>query len=181
LIVGVDNVGSKQMQTIRMSLRGKAVVLMGKNTMIRTALRKRIEETEDEGLTNLLGNIRGNIGFIFCEEGQMGFVQEVLDNNKLPALAKAGVVAPADVHIPSGPSGLEPSQTSFFQAMNIPTKIVKGMIEVTTDVHLIKEGEKVSLSAQALLGKLGQKPFEYGMKVFQVYQDGNINSKFFNI
>ena len=33
-IVGADNVGSKQMQQIRMSLRGKAVVLMGKNTMM---------------------------------------------------------------------------------------------------------------------------------------------------
>ena len=33
-IVGADNVGSKQMQQIHMSLRGKVVVLMGKNTMM---------------------------------------------------------------------------------------------------------------------------------------------------
>ena len=42
LLVRVDHVGSKQMQDIRMSLRGKAIVLMGKNTMIRKA-----QETED--------------------------------------------------------------------------------------------------------------------------------------
>lgn len=42
-IVGADNVGSKQMQTIRMSLRGKAVVLMGKNTMMRKAIRGHLE------------------------------------------------------------------------------------------------------------------------------------------
>lgn len=33
-IVGVDNVSSQQMHEIRQSLRGKAVVLMGKNTMV---------------------------------------------------------------------------------------------------------------------------------------------------
>ncbi|GFR04124.1 60S acidic ribosomal protein P0, partial [Trichonephila clavata] len=38
-IVGVDNVGSRQMQHIRMSLRQHAVLLMGKNTMIRKAIR----------------------------------------------------------------------------------------------------------------------------------------------
>lgn len=42
-IVGADNVGSKQMQQIRMSLRGKAVVLMGKNTMMRKAIRGHLE------------------------------------------------------------------------------------------------------------------------------------------
>jgi large subunit ribosomal protein LP0 len=38
-IVGADNVRSSQMQQIRRALRGKAVLLMGKNTMIRKALR----------------------------------------------------------------------------------------------------------------------------------------------
>lgn len=42
-VVGADNVGSKQMQQIRMSLRGKAVVLMGKNTMMRKAIRGHLE------------------------------------------------------------------------------------------------------------------------------------------
>ena len=35
--------GSKQMQEIRLSLRGHAVVLMGKNTMMRKAIRSHLE------------------------------------------------------------------------------------------------------------------------------------------
>ena len=35
-IVSVDNVSSQQMHEIRQSLRGEAVVLMGKNTMVRS-------------------------------------------------------------------------------------------------------------------------------------------------
>ena len=34
-LVTVDNVSSQQMHKIRKSLRGEAVVLMGKNTMVR--------------------------------------------------------------------------------------------------------------------------------------------------
>jgi len=174
LLVEIDHVGSKQMQHIRMALRGECVVLMGKNTMIRTALRKRLEETEDEGLARLKEAIVGNIGFIFCNAGKIERAREVIASHMVPAAAKAGGIAPVDVHIPAGPSGLEPAQTSFFQALNIQTKIVKGMIEITNDVHLIKQGEKVSLSAQALLTKLGVKPFEYGMQLRSVYQDGSV-------
>jgi large subunit ribosomal protein LP0 len=79
-----------------------------------------------------------------------------------------------DVKIPAGPSGLEPAQTSFFQALNINTKIVKGMIELAAEVHLIHAGDKVSLSAQALLAKMNIKPFEYGMTIDKVYQDGSV-------
>lgn len=42
-LVCVDNVGSKQMQQIRQSLRGRAEVLMGKNTMIRKAIRGHLD------------------------------------------------------------------------------------------------------------------------------------------
>jgi len=180
LIVEVDHVGSKQMQSIRGALRGDATVLMGKNTMIRTALRKRIdvlnaEDASGESSTGhqaVLDNVNGNMGYIFCHNGgAMQKVRDVLTEFVVPAAAKAGVVAPKDVILPMGPTNLEPSQTNFFQAMNIPTKIVKGAIEVTQDFKVVVQGERVVLSAQALLTKLGIRPFEYGMKVRQVYQD----------
>lgn len=174
LIVDIDNVGSKQMQNIRLALRGKCQLLMGKNTMIRTALRNRMEETEDEGLAQLLTAIQGNMGFIFCEEGTIDLARDTLKQFFVPAAAKAGLLAPKDVFVHAGPSGLDPAQTSFFQALNIPTKIVKGSIEITADVKICTKNERVSLSAQALLTKLAIKPFEYGMTVRSVYQAGSV-------
>merc|ERR1719444_168282 len=155
---------------------------MGKNTMIRTAIRKRIEaiteedaEADTTALSSLLASIQGNMGFIFCHtNAHLQTARDCLAEFVVPAAAKAGVVAPKDVIIPAGPTGLEPSQTSFFQALNIPTKIVKGAIELTQEFKICTEGEKVVLSAQALLTKLGIKPFEYGMKIRQVYQDGAV-------
>merc|ERR1719174_732805 len=76
--------------------------------------------------------------------------------------------------LPSGPTGMDPSQTSFFQALNIGTKIVKGQIELVSDFPILKSGEKVAPSAAILLGKLGIKPFEYGMEAKMVYQDASV-------
>merc|ERR1719416_37403 len=147
--------------------------------MIRTALRQQIEKLGDdphtEDLTNLLKAINGNMGFIFVQtDDGMEAARKTLETEVVPAAAKAGVIAPRDVFIPMGPSGLEPSQTSFFQALNIPTKIVKGAIEITADFKICTKGEKVVLSATALLTKLNIRPFEYGMKIRAVFQEGAV-------
>merc|ERR1712039_716644 len=91
-----------------------------------------------------------------------------------PASAKAGQIAQCDLSLPAGPTGMDPSQTAFFQALNIGTKIVKGQIELVTETPVLKAGERVSPGGAVLLGKLGIKPFEYGMEVDQVFQDGSV-------
>jgi len=173
LIVSVDFVGSKQMQEIRGALRGKATVLMGKNTMIRTCLRNHHEVNPDLGLDKLLEAVGGNTGFIFCH-GDMDEIRTVCTENKVDAAAKAGVLAPCDVKLPMGPTGLDPSSTNFFQVLNIPTKIVKGSIELTAEVKVCAEGAKVSASQAVLLTKMGIKPFSYAMKVTKVFDQGSV-------
>jgi large subunit ribosomal protein LP0 len=173
LIVHADHVGSKQMSDIRIQLRGQAEVLMGKNTMIRYGLTAFQEQNPDVDVEKLISIVRGNIGFIFCRDN-VDKVKQVIANNRLPAMAKAGVIATVDVSIPAGPTGLDPSQTSFCQALNIATKIVKGQIEIVNDVHLIKIGQRVNLSEQVLLQKLNIKPFSYGLKILHVYEEGNV-------
>uniref|UniRef100_A0A3P9LZ40 Large ribosomal subunit protein uL10 n=1 Tax=Oryzias latipes TaxID=8090 RepID=A0A3P9LZ40_ORYLA len=126
-IVGADNVGSKQMQTIRLSLRGKAVVLMGKNTMMRKAIRGHLEN--NPALEKLLTHIKGNVGFVFTKE-DLTEVRDLLLANKVPAAARAGAIAPCDVTVPAQNTGLGPEKTSFFQALGITTKISRGTIEI---------------------------------------------------
>jgi len=169
LIVQADNVGSKQMSEIRHKLRGKAVVLMGKNTMIRTALRGHLEKMPC--LDKLINMVKFNMGFVFCIADPAEVRKEILDN-KVPAPARQGAISPITVTIPSGPTGLDPSQTSFFQALSIPTKIQKGQIEIVSDVTLVKTGDKVGASQAALLQKLNIKPFAYGLSVTSVYDNG---------
>lgn len=133
-IVGADNVGSKQMQQIRMSLRGSAVVLMGKNTMMRKAIRGHVER--NAALEKLLPHIKGNIGFVFTR-GDLVDVRDKLLENKVRAPARAGAIAPLSVVIPAQNTGLGPEKTSFFQALSIPTKISKGTIEIIVSLNFV--------------------------------------------
>lgn len=119
------------MQQIRMSLRGNAVVLMGKNTMMRKAIRGHIER--NAALEKLLPHIRGNVGFVFTR-GDLIEVRDKLLENKVRAPARAGAIAPLSVIIPAQNTGLGPEKTSFFQALSIPTKISKGTIEIIVSI-----------------------------------------------
>jgi len=170
-IVGADNVGSKQMQEIRIALRGKAVVLMGKNTMMRKAIRGYMEKNPD--LERLLPHIKMNVGFVFTKE-ELVTVRDMLLANKKAAPAKAGAIAPVDVTIPAQNTGMGPEKTSFFQALQIPTKITKGTIEIIQDVPIIKIGDKVGASEATLLNMLKISPFTYGLLIQKVYENGSI-------
>jgi large subunit ribosomal protein LP0 len=171
LICTVDNVGSHQMQKVRISLRGKGVVLMGKNTICRKAIRE--HAAENPSLEALLPYVKGNIGFVFTND-DLNAVRKVILENKVPAAAKQGAIAPIEVMVPAGPTGLDPGQTGFFQALNISTKIARGSIEIINPVSLIKPGEKVTASHVALLSKLNINPFFYGIKVTHVYESGSV-------
>jgi len=170
-IVNADNVGSKQMQLIRIALRGKGVVLMGKNTMMRKAIRGHLES--NPALEKLLPYIKNNVGFVFTKDDLID-MRAVLLENKVRAPARAGAIAPLDVKVPAQATTLGPEKTSFFQALSIPTKITKGTIEILNEVALIKEGEKVGSSESTLLNMLNISPFTYGLLIERVYDSGTI-------
>merc|ERR1740129_518021 len=119
-----------------------ATVLMGKNTMIRKALALGHEAHPDAGMDKLRSNVQGNIGFIFAQTCTLDDIREVLKKHRRESAGKAGMVSMVDLNLPSGPTGMDPSRTAFFQALNIGTKIVKGQIELVTDFPILKKGDK---------------------------------------
>lgn len=175
LVAAADNVGSNQLQNIRRGLRGDSVVLMGKNTMMKRTIRMHAEKTGNTAFLNLIPLLQGNVGLIFTK-GDLKEVKEEVAKYKVGAPARVGLVAPIDVVVPPGNTGLDPSQTSFFQVLNIPTKINKGTVEIITPVELIRKGDKVGSSEAALLAKLGIRPFSYGLVVQSVYENGSVYS-----
>ncbi|XP_068666829.1 large ribosomal subunit protein uL10-like [Aristolochia californica] len=175
LIAAADNVGSNQLQNIRRGLRGDSVVLMGKNTMMKRSIKLHSEKTGNKEYLNLLPLLVGNVGFIFTK-GDLKEVSEEVSKYKVGAPARVGLVAPIDVVVPPGNTGLDPSQTSFFQVLNIPTKINKGTVEIITPVELVRKGDKVGSSEAALLAKLGIRPFSYGLVVLSAYDNGSVFS-----
>ena len=173
-VVKVDNVGSQQLQLTRQQMRGTAEILMGKNTMMRKVFRSYLEDKEDgHPLEALMPKCTGNVGFVFTN-ADLKKVRDFILANRVPAPARVGAFAPASVTVPAGPTGCDPGQTSFFQVLQIPTKIVKGQIEITNNVDLIKEGDKVGAAEASLLKKLNIRPFSYGLTIDCLWDNGSV-------
>merc|ERR1712042_11670 len=145
--------------------------LMGKNTMMRKAIRGHLDKNPD--LERLLPHIKQNVGFVFTNE-ELVDIRDLLLANKVKAPARAGAIAPLDVIVPAQNTGMGPEKTSFFQALSIPTKITKGTIEIIQDVPLIKAGDKVGMPEATLLNMLKISPFTYGLLIQKVYDSGSV-------
>jgi len=173
LLVTCDNIGSKLMQTIRVALRPlNSVLLMGKNTLIRKAIKDKIEEHPE--WEQMLQHIKWNSGIVLTK-GSLTEVRAKVLENTVPAVAKTGSIAPIDVLLPKQVTTLEPTKTSFFAALDIATKITRGCVEILNDVRLCDKGRKVGSSEAALLAMLDIKPFTYGLKIVTCW-DGSIFS-----
>eukprot|EP00892_Ulva_mutabilis_P012331 jgi/Ulvmu1/9470/UM052_0039.1 len=171
-----DNVGSKQFMDIRAAIRPlDCQILMGKNTLMKRCIRLYCENKQDDSWGALVPELVGNVGILFVRE-DFAQIKEVVEQFRQPAAARANAIAQCDVGIDAGPTALDPSQTSFFQALGISTKIQKGTIEILTSMTLLRTGERVPASAAALLGKLNIKPFAYGLELTKVYDGGDFYS-----
>jgi large subunit ribosomal protein LP0 len=171
LIVTCDNIGSKLMQDIRLSLRPSGgVLLMGKNTLIRKAIRDKLEEHPE--WEQILPQVKFNSGIVLTKGSLSDLRVKVLENT-VPAIAKTGSIAPDDVMLPKQVTALEPTKTSFFAALDIATKITRGCVEILNDVKLCEKGRKVGGSEAALLQMLDIKPFTYGLKIVTCW-DGSM-------
>jgi large subunit ribosomal protein LP0 len=156
-------------------MRGTAEVLMGKNTLMRKVLKAFLEANPGHFFATLEPKMSGNVGFVFTN-ADLPKVRDLILANRVPAPARIGAISPVDVVVPAGPTGCDPGQTSFFQVLQIPTKIVKGQIEITNPVNLIKKSDKVGSSEAALLQKLNIRPFSYGLAIDCVFDTGSIFS-----
>merc|ERR1712210_14016 len=192
LFVEVDNVTSKQISVMRKELRAMgAKMIMGKNTQLKAAIAdlqvepdEKIHEDFEERkarfqprphLNIIRDQLIGNTGLIFTN-GDLAAVKEILDTQVRAAPAKVGAVAPKDVTVPPGPTGMDPKQTQFFQALNIATKIVRAQIEIVNPVTVITEGDKIGASQAALLDRLKICPFEYKMNIKAFMDNGKLFS-----
>lgn len=170
LLVDVTNVNANQLFSVRQLVEADGALIMGKNTLIRKGLRVFIDAGNPQ-YESLLPEIKGNIGLAFSN-GDLTELRSSIMQYRVPAAARVGQVAPLDVRIPKGPTGLEPTMTSFLHALNIQSKIARGQIELISDVHLIKKGDKVKPGEVALLQKLKITPFTFGCEVESVYDNG---------
>ncbi|MFB6302150.1 MAG: 50S ribosomal protein L10 [Haloferacaceae archaeon] len=166
-IVDVAGIPSRQLQSMRRDLHGQAELRMSRNTLLRRAL-----EDADEGLETLVEYVSGQVGLVGTNDNPFGLYQQ-LEASKTPAPINAGEVAPNDIVIPEGDTGVDPGPfVGELQSVGAEARIMEGSIQVTADSVVCEAGEEVSADLADVLGELGIEPKEVGLDLRAVYSEG---------
>jgi large subunit ribosomal protein L10 len=166
-IVRVTGIPSRQLQNMRRDLHGKAAVRMSRNTLMERAL-----DEVDDGLEDLNEYIAGEVALIGTDDNPFGLFKE-LEASKTPAPINAGEVAPNDIVIPEGDTGVDPGPfVGELQQVGASARIMDGSIKVTEDSTVLAEGEVVSADLANVLSELGIEPKEVGLDLRAVFSEG---------
>ena len=166
-IVNIAGIPSRQLQDMRRGLHGTAEVRVSRNTLLKRAL-----DEVDEGLEDLNQYISGQVGIIGTNDNPFGLYKQ-LESSKTSAPINAGEVAPHDIVIPEGDTGMDPGQfVGELQAVGADARIQEGSIQVLEDSQVLDAGEVVDDQLANVLSELGIEPKEVGLDLQAVFADG---------
>ncbi len=172
-ILDMFKLPAKQLQEIKDSLRGKAVIKMTKKSTIRLAM----GGTGIESLAKLESEIRNQPALLLSEVNPFELAN-IIDSSKSPAAAKPGDVATKDIVISAGPTSLKPGPViGELQRVKLPAGVEGDKIVIKKDTVMVKEGEEITKPVADVLMKLGIEPLEISLNLLAVYERGTIYGK----
>ncbi|MFH1237586.1 MAG: 50S ribosomal protein L10 [Candidatus Aenigmatarchaeota archaeon] len=168
-IVDMYKLPAKQLQEIKDSLRGKAVIKMAKKSVIKLAM-----EGAVSGLEKLEEKIRNQPAILLSDVDPFELAR-VIDASKSSASAKPGDIALRDIVIKEGPTSLKPGPViGELQRVKLPAGVDGDKIVIKKDAVIVKEGEHITKPVADVLMKLGIQPMEIALTLMAVYDRGMI-------
>jgi len=169
-VADLQKVRSSQIQEIRKKLRGKAELVVTKNSILRKASDK--AASSKERIDQFAQSLTGSKVLIFTQMNPFELII-FLNKNKVRVPAKGGDIATGDILVPAGNTGLQPGPViSEFNEAKVQTRIEGGSIFVAKDTIVVRKGEVIPVKIASLLSKLGMKPTEAGLSLSYAYDNG---------
>ncbi len=166
-VVNITGIPSRQLQAMRRDLHGAAELRVSRNTLLARSL-----DDVDEGLEELQAYISGQVGLIGTNDNPFGLFRQ-LEASKTPAPINAGEVAPNDIVIDAGDTGIDPGPfVGELQQVGAEARIQEGSIRVTEDSVVAEAGDVVSEQLAGVLAELEIEPKEVGLNLRAVFSDG---------
>jgi len=169
-VADLRKVRSSQIQEIRKKLRGKAELIVAKNTILRKASEKLA--TEKTNVDKFADSLTGSQVLIFSQMNPYELII-FLNKNKVRVPAKGGDIATSEIMVQGGNTGLQPGPViSEFNEAKVQTRIEGGSIFIAKDTIVANKGDVISTKTASLLSKLGMKPMEAGLSLAYAYDHG---------
>src|SRR5919112_4780913 len=166
----MTKVRSAQLMSIRKKFRNEIKIITIKNKVAQRSFEKIFNDVD--GLEFLNKELEGQCALMFTNLNPFK-LNLTFDKNKIFLPAKGGDIAPNDLIVPAGNTGINPGPVlSEFKESKVPTKIDQGTIWVTKDTVVAKTGDVISQKLAALLSKLDIKPIEAGIAVNFAISEG---------
>ncbi|KAI4292607.1 large subunit ribosomal protein LP0 [Pancytospora philotis] len=173
MILNIHKVQSTQFKDIVAEMPADFKLLFAKNKIVKKVLR----ELDEKKFEDLIERLHGNVLIAFFDGMNPSKILNVADAHQRQAHAVAGDLAKKDIVVPAGPTGLAPEKINLFQAARMNTKINKGKIDVVSDHVLVGAGNPVGIADANLLTLLNIMPFEFGLEIMRVYENGEVYAK----
>jgi len=160
------------MKDLRKKLYGKGEVIVIKNTLAKKALDEIIKEKPYfKRLENFLEGMRA----LVFTQGDVFEIARLVDSIREKRPAKPGKIAPFDIVIPKGNTGLKPGPAmTDLRLANIPTRIIEGELWIMKDTVLVRKGQRISSQAAKVLQLLDIIPFEVKPKIIAAIDEENV-------
>jgi large subunit ribosomal protein L10 len=168
-ISNITKVRANQLTQIRKKFRNEIKIRVVKNKVVRKAFEK-VDGVSQ--LAELSNRLEGQCLLLFTNINPFR-LNLMFDKSKIFLPAKGGDVAPKEITVHAGDTGITPGPVlSEFKEAKVPTKIDQGSIWITKDTRVVEAEGEISQKLASLLGKLNIKPIEAGISVNCALADG---------
>jgi large subunit ribosomal protein L10 len=174
-IIDVHGVPAPAFQTMRTNLRGKAEIIMLKNTLLKLALEQAAKDRK--GLDKLAPAVDGQCAIVTSSLNPFKLFKQ-LDATKTKMPAKGGETSPEDIEIKAGDTPFKPGPVvGELQKAGLPAAIEQGKVVIKKDKLLVKKGDKIPREVALVLSKLEIYPLTVGLDLHAAFEDGMVYQK----
>ena len=171
-VIDVHGVPAPAFQTMRTNLRGKADIVMLKNTLLKIALKQ--AGKDKKGLEMLADSIDGQCAIVTSDLNPFRLFKQ-LDKTKTKMPARGGEISPDDIEIKAGDTPFKPGPVvGELQRAGLPAAIEQGKVVIKKDKIVVKKGDKIPRDVALVLSKLEIFPLTVGLDLHAAFEEGMI-------
>ena len=184
VIADVKDISTDKIQKIRHEIvsLGETETLCGKTTVIAKSLHDMIKDGKgklpkhlpQKQLEDFIEAMPGIHLLLIFTNKDIAEISNITNKYIIEKQAKPGQFSPVEIIIPAGPTGMDSSQIDYFQALKIPTKVMRNQLEITTATKILTVGQKITLSEINLMKKFNIKPYKHQMKIKKLLLNGKL-------
>ena len=184
VIADVKDISTDKIQKIRHEIisLGETETLCGKTTVIQKAIHDMKDAAKgdlpkhlpEKALEDFVEAMPGIHLLVIFTNKDIAEISNITAKYIIEKQAKPGQISPVEIIIPAGPTGMDSSQIDYFQALKIPTKVMRNQLEITTATKILTVGQKITLSEINLMKKFNIKPYKHQMKIKKLLLNGKL-------